>query len=596
MSAGAPILSGRWEVTYDPAAFSFRQALQLLDDAAGPAVATGNRDGGFRVRIAQGAQETRYFRRGATLHVLLSPLAAAPWREFRFPAGDLDAALWPMPPGPVTLLSPRRRGDPRWRTIGLPPAALYLGSALRAAGWPVTALSWEIDGPAFAGDVRAAVRGVSVYEDQMPMLASRLESMRPGFAGLIAAGGPFVTLAPLAAAWHLPGVNLFVNGEAERVFPRLLAALFANDRRALRKLGGFLFQRPGLIWAGAYGSRNRMDDFRGFAFQTDFLLRDQLGDGLEMSFTRGCRRACLFCSHVHGRRLRRLPLPLAGALLDDYRRLLDAEGLEGAAPRSVNVNDDDILQDAGYAARVFRLIRSRGMRIWGVQTSPISFVDPARGWSSRMLELVSDPGLYVGDQPLLWLGSDVFHPARARRLVKGAIAPDRLEALVAEFERRRVRNYHYWISSDAESNWDEFVRELAWLERVSRRYPHFGLLAHAPFLIPYASAPIFRALDRGGRTAQIRLRARLAGPGPAFGYPLVEKATTPSAGLNQLLGNESPDRGAGFFDFLRARDYHAAAKLAYHFLRQDQLQGGAETERGLEASREALESILSQPY
>lgn len=592
MISAEPLLKGHWLVRYDPQQIDYQRALDVLAGAQRIPVVAAMAPADVFVWIVDGGGNL-FFRRKQKLFLRLTTTETDSWTEKCFIPPEDKAPLWKKNTGNVTLLAPRLRGDARWRTIDAPPAFLYLGSALRAAGWNVAVQTWAIDG-ALALDNDAAVCGISLYEDLLPAVQAGVRRLRAGYSGLIAAGGPFVTLSPLAAAYHLPEFNLFVRGEGESVFPKLLRALFNDDRRALRRLSGFFFQRPGLLWFGDYGHVNRMANFRGFEFNTSFLPDDRMAHGLELNLTRGCRRACLFCSHVHGRTLRKLPLVKAGRLLQAYRQRLAGNALNGEEAYSVNINDDDILQDREYALRAFRLIRTAGLRIWGVQTSPHSLFAGNHIPDGNLIAAIADADLYVGGRPLLWLGSDAFQTARIRRLAKNNCTPERLESLVAELEKRQVRNFHYWISSDAESRWTEFVSEFVWLVRMSRTYPHFALLAHAPFLIPYAVTPIYRQLNRSGRAARIRLRTQLTASHPLFDYPLVERVETSFANLNRLLANENPERGGGFFDSLRAKDFSAAARLAYYFLRQEWLQGGAEQEAALKPAQAALEDLLTE--
>jgi len=186
------------------------------------------------------------------------------------------------------------------------------------------------------------------------------------------------------------------------------------------------------------------------------------------------------------------------------------------------------------------------------------------------LALCADSALFVEDRPLVWLGSDAFLPERGRRLAKPLPPPALFEELLSALERRAVRHFHYWISSDYASSWPEFVAEVLYILGLRRRFPLFGVLPHAPFLVPYPSTPLHRLLRQGGLDAAVRCRAVLRAGGE-FDYPLVERVETPWEQLNRLLRNERVHGAPGFFDHLRAGDDFQALLVVYHFLKQERL-------------------------
>jgi hypothetical protein len=218
----------------------------------------------------------------------------------------------------------------------------------------------------------------------------------------------------------------------------------------------------------------------------------------------------------------------------------------------------------------------------GVDNSPLK----------EVLDLAVDPDLFVEGRPLLWLGTDVFLPARARRLGKKLPPAEKFVALLAAMEKRGLRHFHYWISSDGESTWEEFIEELALIRRYSRDFPNFGLLAHAPFIVPYPASPMFGRLPAGD--PKLKLKLELHAPDPRFGYRVVERLETHWPQLNNLLKNEKAGGEKGFFDFLKTRDFKAAAQLAYHFLKQEQLQSVSSESGDLTWSLVKLEELIQK--
>jgi hypothetical protein len=187
-----------------------------------------------------------------------------------------------------------------------------------------------------------------------------------------------------------------------------------------------------------------------------------------------------------------------------------------------------------------------------------------------VLDLVAERELYVGGDPLLWLGTDAFLPARARRLGKKLPPPEQFRGLLDELERRKIRHFHYWISSDGATTWGEFVEELGLIFSFFRELPGFGLLAHAPFVVPYPASALFAGI--GPDDPRLKARMELEAADARFAYRVIARLETSWPQLNALLRNERAGGEQGFFDFLKEKDLLAAAQLAYHFLKQEILR------------------------
>ncbi len=231
------------------------------------------------------------------------------------------------------------------------------------------------------------------------------------------------------------------------------------------------------------------------------------------------------------------------------------------------------------------------MRIFGIQTSIASLVNSDGSPRAEILDLVSDPELYVEDHPLLWLGTDAFLPARAQRLGKKLPPPENFRDLLNELEKRGLRHFHYWISSDGDSTWDEFIAELALIFGFFRDFPNFGLLAHAPFIVPYPASSLFGRLPVNDPRLKIKLALDAADE--RFRYRVIDRLETRWPQLNALLKNEKAGGEKGFFDLLKEKNLMAAAQIAYHFLKQEMLQGAKNDPRLLRA-REDLEKVISE--
>jgi hypothetical protein len=494
----------------------------------------------------------------------------------------------------VLLGHPALMNDKRWETIHFTSAGLFLGSALRNAGFnvsfrklimPVTSLNEVFRGE--NGDID--LLGLTLFEDVYKETREFLDRLPGvGFSGLLAAGGPMITLNPLQSAWNLPEVNLFVRGEAEFALPLLLNAMNANDPKALAAAKGFLFQIPGVIIISDLDHINRPGDFSGFRFHLDFLVEGSLEHGLEINLSRGCGRGCIFCSHVQGRTVRQLPAETFENLLEVFRGARAprhgvpiksffkspplASKKADSYSETININDDDILQDMAYAERIFQLIKEHHYKLWGVQTSVNSFFRADHTIDYKIFDTLADGSLYVDNNPVVWVGTDAFLKERGKKLGKWIPPEEQMLALLGAFEERGIRNYHYWISSDYDTDWEEFAREFLYIYRLHSAYKTFDLIAHAPFLVPYSSTPLYRQLLRSTELQKrIKYKQILKAGKPVFEFPLVDRVETAYVYLNRLLSNEQWGNRLGFFDYLKQKDYLNAFIVLYDYLKQERI-------------------------
>jgi hypothetical protein len=573
------IFPGQWVVRYDRGALDFRAvmtALPGLQRRAGGDMAGPRR--GFITFNADGTTTI-----AADFPVDLS----------RFDGGDNKKIK------AVHLAYPALLSDKRWETIHLTSASLFIGSALRNAGYDVTADKQIL--PAASVDARVRSRdllGLTLFEDLFFQVRDFLAGLRGNYNGLVAVGGPMVTLTPLQTACHLPGIHLLVRGEAEFVLPGLLDAVNANDLEAMLQFDGFLFHLPGIIIISNFDKINRPGDFKDFRFNLDFLEKKHMEQGLEINVSRGCKRGCVFCSAVQGRKLRKLPVEHFENLLEQFAAKVKASDIQAPRDRfcrTVNINDDDILQDRQYARQIFQVIKKRGFRLWGVQTSINSLFHSSGEVDMDAMAVIDDRALYMDDNPLVWCGTDAFLAGRGKRLGKTIPAENRVVELVQEFEKRGIRNYHYWISSDWRTDWREFVQEFRFIYRLWEGFDHFGLIAHSPFLVPYSSTPVYRLLNRSDELReQVKYRGILEAGERALVFPLAERVETPYRHLNRLLSNEKLDNRPGFFDYLNRKDPVNGFITLYNFLKLERLDAESLGRMEMAASLKHIENELEE--
>ncbi len=583
--------SGNWLVNYDPKEYDGQEILLILAKIQDHFENKSIKFNSINAIIKKIGEKNEYFKENDDIFLIFNDSKAVIEEIYKKPVKIAKFNPLTKPIRTISLLFPKVENDPRWRTMGLPAGQMFLASALNAGGFaasPVPLVIPRENRPAEA--LSSDMAGITLFEDLLPLLGPFWADFRPSYDGILAIGGPFPTLAPAAAAFHLPQADLVVRGEAELALPRVLRALNQGDEGAFFAHQGVLWRRPGLLAMAGFDRVDRPEELKAVPIALDFLEKAHLEHGLEMNFSRGCRRGCVFCCRAQGTRLRTLPLEKADELLSAYGQKAAELGMSAEAG-TINVNDDDILQDTEYAAGIFALLRRRGMRMFGVQTSTASLTKADGAPDRTVLDLVADRDLYVNSDPLLWLGTDAFLPARAQRLGKKLPPPERFRELLGELERRKIRHYHYWISSDGETTWEEFVEELGLIFSFFHELPGFGLLAHAPFVVPYPSSALFRRI--APNDPRLKTRLNLDAPDARFAYRIIERLETSWPQLNALLRNDKAGGEQGFFDFLKEKDLLSAAQLAYHFLKQEQFQLHA-ADPGIDSARMMLEKIIEE--
>lgn len=317
---------------------------------------------------------------------------------------------------------------------------------------------------------------------------------------------------------------------------------------------------------------NIVENLDELKFDFSYSGKKELSNGLEMNFSRGCGNSCLFCSKIQGRIYRKLPVKNIEQLLTEFKYRIKELGLSTENSSVLNINDDDLLQDLSYAESVLNKIKERNFTVWGIQSSITSFFNDLKSVKHKTIDLVSDKNLYKDGVPLLWLGTDTFIRSRGKRLGKPLPEFELFNELISEFEINNIDNYHYWISSDHETNWDEFIEELLVIYDLSSTFSRFSILPHSPFLIPYHSTPVYKLISRLANARQrIEYREIRRGIDPVFDLMLVEHVNTGFHSLNRLLSNVKLPGKHGFFDYLKNGEFKEAFICAYSFIKEEQM-------------------------
>lgn len=470
----------------------------------------------------------------------------------------------------VLLLTPYSQNDRRWQSIRFTPAALLLASGLEQHGFHSRRRLLPLPVAAAPGSFCGFdAIGLTLFEDLAAEYPALIERIRQEHSGLLIAGGPMASRLPRQCLQLFPEIDLLLRGEAEVALPRVLSWLNAPGSPLPQVSGLFSKQDDG--WFTLDPDRlNQPQQLDAIRLDYSLLDDDEFAEGLEINISRGCPRSCLFCCHVQGRSQRRLsPAALDGQLRAARQRI---ERLQPIPPRAMtcNINDDDLLLQRDYALQILDVCRRNGFRLWGLQTAVDSFFTSSGQIDGSLIEALADPGLYQ-DQPLLWLGSDAFLPQRSRRLGKTMPPLKLFLELLGQFERHSIRHYHYWISSDADSDWPEFISELNLIQDLRTQYPGFGLLAHAPFLIPYPDTPLWRHLQRNeDLSARIRYDQPICRKGSTWQRALRIEPDDPE--LTRLLDNQPDCSAVRFFDALKDNDEYRLYSRVYNALRESRLR------------------------
>lgn len=574
MNHAEECLTGKWLVSYQPDAFSPTRVLEILmeiqywrdSNAPNCTFIRVNLDKTQAVNSINVGHNEIFVKAKDHLmnHINPDTLNSIVPAHPRFSLPNLNK---------IILLYPSMLSDKRWKTIQIPTTWLFLGSALLNANFQVETRILTL--PAESFDMtpnQSDVLALTLYEDTQPDIVDFLKLVQPSFPGLVAAGGPLVTLNPLQSAFHLPEVNLMIRGEADFAFPELLQAINTRNVKRLLKYRGFLLRWNGFMVISDYDQVNHPQKFEPFHFNLDFLRDDQFSNGLELNTTRGCHRGCLFCSRLQGTTLRKLPLNKLDQLFDLFSLKLKSLKIDRANARTVNINDDDLLQDPVHTRGVLNLVRKHQIKLWGIQTSINSLFCSGNTVNLNLVNTLSDRSLYVNRIPLLWIGTDTFLKKRGKRLGKKVPDLPHIENLLQCLEDHGIQNYHYWISSDSLSNWAEFTEEFLIIQYLKKKFNSLHILAHSPFLIPYSTTPIYQLIvNHPEAKHQLKFKDILKTGRKTFDLIRVDRVETGFPYLNKLLHNQAIIQSSGFFDYLKSDDFFNALRTIYAFLRQERL-------------------------
>lgn len=244
----------------------------------------------------------------------------------------------------VVLVNPNFQGRVRriaQTTVGPPLGLAYLAAAARADGHELrivdaNALALDTAETAAAAlEGRPDVVGLTATTPTVPLagdLAARVKAAAPWTAVVV--GGPHVTALPARTLAEVPAFDVVARGEAERTFPRLLAALDGGDgtvagaAAALAGVRGLAFRDGvgGVTDTGIAEPTRDLDTLLPPARDLLPMERYRSVDADRFSTLlgmRGCPCTCVYCAvpEVAGRRMRyRSPAAVVAELAEVHAR------------------------------------------------------------------------------------------------------------------------------------------------------------------------------------------------------------------------------------------------------------------------------------
>ena len=419
--------------------------------------------------------------------------------------------------------------DNRWNNCSLPPTQTILADISKKCGFRVQIHVIPLNIGSDYLIPQTDFLAFSVYEDLFEPLQDFISRIKENSKTIVIAGGPMAIRAPEALITHFPEIDIVIRGDAERSFQEFLTLMKRGSLDdyihhypiELGKISGLFIRRPGLIFSLDLHKNETLQvlNYHGIEQPKQFIR-----NGLELSTSKGCPRSCSFCSHIHGYKYRQRSLSIIEKQLDQYLSLIQSVScLENADIDRyfrVNINDDDLLLDFFRCSKLLTLLRSKGFRVWGIQTSLDSICSLLERPDD--LDFLMAPEFYVEDSPTFWIGTDAFEDARLRRLGKHG-KQNSIRQVCEALSKRGILHCHYWIMTDAESDWQVFFQELfLLLELKQKNGAFFRVLPNASTLVPYPSTKIYQQRLHNNLRDRIVIRKMLHIEGiKEFDFPLI---------------------------------------------------------------------------
>lgn len=448
----------------------------------------------------------------------------------------------------VAFVNPASLSEARERDFtGISPAAFFMAPALLRKGFQVAVDTLVLDvfaepalcpkavreknWIAFEGildrkPLCIAVTAMDLYADSLRAFLREVRARDREV--LLALGGPMVTLYGTSAAVHLPEANLFLRGDGDLAFARVLLALAGQGATqdlgegAVRRLScerGILVRCGGKLFLSRFDETNlveNLDSVFGRRIDLRYVEKRHLRKGFSLHTLRGCPYRCAFCAKVHGSRVRKLGLKALTRILRALEHRIEevaaAEGLTETEKRQayrLHVTDDDFLLDR-RRAKLF--LREAARFCFSLETVPAavpSFLAAGRvGERPFHSGLAACLGNWRDRIGSFEIGTDDFSERELRRLAKahpGGYSPREIREVVAVLETLGLQNRHFVLLSNPDTRWPDLFEKIVTLEQLSWEHGRF-LADPNPFVLAPAGTPLFEDLAARGRLDAIPKR------------------------------------------------------------------------------------------
>jgi len=449
----------------------------------------------------------------------------------------------------VAFVNPASLSESREKEFtGIPPAAFFMAPALLRKGFQVevdtlvldpfaepdlcpeavrrevwTALDEILDRSPFC----IAVTAMDLYADSLRAFLHVVRTRDRDV--LLAVGGPMVTLYGARAAAHLPEANIFLRGDGDLSFARVLSALAGQgaaqdlgDRsvRLLSAEDGLLIRCGTTLFASRFDRTNHVEDLDSvFRAQVDlgYVKKRHLRRGLSLHTLRGCPYRCAFCTKVHGSRVRRLGLRTLRRILEALQKRIEeiagAEGLTETERRQayrLRITDDDFLLDQKRARLFFREAARFPYVLETVPAGIPSFLAAGREGSGHFFHrgLAACLENWRDRIGSFEIGTDDVSRVELDRLAKAQPAgygPEEIREVVSVLDTLGIRNRHFVLLSNPDTRWPDLFEKIVTLEQWSWEYGRF-LVDPNPFVLAPVGTALFENLAARGRLGSILKR------------------------------------------------------------------------------------------
>ncbi|MFA4843306.1 MAG: hypothetical protein WC658_05695, partial [Candidatus Omnitrophota bacterium] len=316
---------------------------------------------------------------------------------------------------------------------------------------------------------------ISLFDPILPPIKEFVALLREAKPNLIiVVGGPSATVIPEHVAAYLAHANVVYRGEAERGLVPVLRALEGiNTSRpdadqidaAMAGQSGVIVKFGNVLNFSDILTVNRVDKAALDRMRPDFSLitAENAAAPLRIMTSRGCSwGGCTFCATGNEKIWTAMSPEDVIDLVTGYQRRLEELETQGAdiPPRAwqVEFEDNNFLEDPERAIEIFRRWKEAGLRlrIGTVQADLYYLLEKGPDGlvvNAALIRRIAEyGGIFVNDRPDIQIGTDAFVDEEIRRLGKHPYTYELIEGVMAECEKREIKNAHYLILTNASTS------------------------------------------------------------------------------------------------------------------------------------------------